>query len=409
MIRSATVIQRSSEPNPPEQFQQWLDRVARPIEFATRNAFAHLPTVKNLNHFVSSQVMQALSHRVYPRAIEAALFQLRELFLEDQQRLPVESQQRRLQEAMVILRVLRKAVHDPTHTRQEVEPIVVRDPGMSKTPFRAWWEQPIRFARGVGPKRTSLLQRFGIETVEDALWTLPWRYEDRSVMTPIGQLMPGMQASICGTIVRSEGKRARGRRLTILDIVVEDTTGRLQAVFFNQPFLEQLFTVGTSVMLTGRVVAGVQGWVDTRMEVAQYEVVGAEAEAPLHVGRIVPVYHETKGWTSRQMRALMKGLLDAHASEAQEVLPVPLRARYRLLPIQQAIQDVHFPQPGTDGGQLDRGLTPAHRRLAFEELFVLQLALASRQRVLKEEVKQVSFNPKTPLLGKLERALPFQL
>ena len=77
---------------------------------------------------------------------------------------------------------------------------------MNDTPSRAWWEQPIRFAKGVGPKRTSLLQRFGIETVEDALWTLPWRYEDRSVMTPIGQLVPGVQASICGTIIRSEAK-----------------------------------------------------------------------------------------------------------------------------------------------------------------------------------------------------------
>ena len=125
---------------------------------------------------------------------------------------------------------------------------------MNETPSRAWWEQPIRFAKGVGPKRTALLQRFGIETVEDALWTLPWRYEDRSVMTPIGQLVPGEQASVCGTIVRSEAKRARSRRLTILDIVVEDATGRLQSVFFNQPFLEPLFTVGTRIMLTGRVV-----------------------------------------------------------------------------------------------------------------------------------------------------------
>ena len=83
MIRSHAVIRRSSEPNPSERFQQWLDRVARPIEFATRDAFAHLPTVKNLNRFVSSQVMQVLSDRVYPRAIEAALLQLRELFLED--------------------------------------------------------------------------------------------------------------------------------------------------------------------------------------------------------------------------------------------------------------------------------------------------------------------------------------
>ncbi|TKB75667.1 MAG: ATP-dependent DNA helicase RecG [Nitrospira sp.] len=403
------VIRRSSEPNPPEQFQRWLDRVARPIEFATRDAFAHLPTVKNLNRFVSSQVMQALSNHIYPRAIEASLLRLRELFLEDQQHLPAADQQQRLQEAMIILGGLRKVARDPARVWHESVALALGEPIKADAPSRAWWEQPIRFAKGVGPKRTLMLQRFGIETVEDALWTLPWRYEDRSVMTPIGQLVPGVQASICGTIVRSEAKRARSRRLAILDIVVEDSSGRLQAVFFNQPFLEQLFTVGTSVMLTGRMVAGAQGWVALKMDVAQYEVVGAESEAPLHVGRIVPVYHETKGWTSRQMRALVKGLLEAHAAEAQEVLPVPLRARYRLLPIQQAIQDVHFPQPGTDGEQLDRGLTPAHRRLAFEELFVLQLALASRQRVTKAEVKQVSFDPKTPLLGKLGRALPYEL
>jgi ATP-dependent DNA helicase RecG len=192
MIRSATVIRRSFEPNPPEQFQQWLNRVARPIEFATRDAFAHLSTVKNLNRFVSSQVMQALSDRVYPRAIEAALLQLRELFLEDQQRLPATDQQRRLQKAIVILEVLGNAARDPARAWQEPEPIVVCEAAMNDTPSRAWWEQPIRFAKGVGPKRTSLLQRFGIETVEDALWTLPWRYEDRSVMTPIGQLVPGV-------------------------------------------------------------------------------------------------------------------------------------------------------------------------------------------------------------------------
>ncbi|MDP1946713.1 MAG: ATP-dependent DNA helicase RecG [Nitrospirota bacterium] len=403
------MIRRSSEPTLPEQFQQWLDRVARPIEFATRDAFAHLPTVKNLSHFVSSQVMQALSDRVYPRAIEAGLLQLRELFREDQQLFSAEEQQRRLQEAMAILGGLREAVSNPAKAWQEPEPLAMPKPVVNAMTSRPWWEQPIRFVKGVGPKRTALLQRFRIDTIEDAFWTLPWRYEDRSVMTPIGQLVPGAEASICGTIIRSEAKKARSRRLSILDIVVEDATGRLQAVFFNQPFLEPVFTVGTSVMLTGRVIAGAQGFVAMKMEVSQYEVVGAESEAPLHVGRIVPIYHETKGWTSRQMRVLMKSLLDAHAAEAQEVLPVSLRARYRLPPIQQAIQDVHFPQPGTDGGQLDRGLTPAHRRLAFEELFLLQLALASRQRVMKEEVKQVLFNPKTPLLGKLDRALPFRL
>ena len=152
------MIQSSSEPNPPEQFQQWLNRVARPIEFATRDAFAHLPTVKNLNRFVSSQVMQVLSDRVYPRTIEAALLQLRELFLEDQKRLPAEDQQRRLQEAAVILEVLRKAARDPARAWHEPEPVVVREPVMTDTPSKPWWAQPIRFAKGVGPKRTSLLQ-----------------------------------------------------------------------------------------------------------------------------------------------------------------------------------------------------------------------------------------------------------
>src|SRR5437016_14510039 len=98
-------------------------------------------------------------------------------------------------------------------------------------------------------------------------------------MTPIGLLVLGVQDSSCGTIIRSEAKKARSRRLTILDIVVEDATGRLQAVFFNQPFLEPLFTVGTSVMLTGRRVAGAQGWVAMRMGVAQYELGGAGAES----------------------------------------------------------------------------------------------------------------------------------
>src|ERR1700752_3915903 len=135
------VIRRSSEPNPPEQFQQWLDRVARPIEFATRDAFAHLPTVKNLNRFVSSQVMQALSDRVYPRTIEAALLRLRELFLEDQQHLPAEDQQRRLQEAAVILEVLRKESRDSARAWQEPEPVVVRAPVMADTPSKPWWAQ----------------------------------------------------------------------------------------------------------------------------------------------------------------------------------------------------------------------------------------------------------------------------
>src|SRR4029078_4246523 len=108
-------------------------------------------------------------------------------------------------------------------------------------------------------------------------------------------------------------------------------------------------------------------------------------------------YHETKGWTSRQMRVLMKGLLDEHAASLKDTLPVAVRARQRLMPVQEALTDVHFPKPGADLPAFDQGRSPAHRRLAFEELFLLQVALAARQRSLQLEEKRFHFNAMTAL------------
>jgi ATP-dependent DNA helicase RecG len=400
------VVHRSAEAM--AQFQQWLDRLARPIEFASRDAFARLPTVKNLSTYVSSQILHALSHQVYPKSIEAALLKLRALFEEDQQRFTLEEQQRRLREAAAILRTLREATEDQGRVWEEPETLTVPQPAPFKS-TRDLWTVPIRFAKGVGPQRASTLQRLGIETVEDALWTVPWRYEDRSVMTPIGQLVPGMVTAVCGTVVKNSAKRTRNRRFTVLEIGLEDQTGRLQAVFFNQPYLEQIFAVGKSIMMSGRVIAGKQGWMVPRMDVSQYEVVGEGTESTLHVGRIVPIYHETKGWTSRQMRVLMRGLVDEHAADLQDILPVPIRARQRLLPVQEAVVQIHFPKAGADLAALELGKSPVHRRLAFEELFLLQMALAARQRSVQVEKKRLHFNPRTPLLDKLGRVLPFTL
>lgn len=390
-------------------FQQWLDRVARPIEFAMRDECAHLGAVKNLGSFVSTQVLSALAEQVFPQTVEARLVSLRDLFLDFQPSLPSHEQCRRLQEAAVLVQALRRLarqgfmVPDAAAHRTDME---ARSGG---TGHQELWALPIRFAKGVGPKRITFLQRWKIETVEDALWTVPWRYEDRSVMTPIGDLVPGMVASICGTIGKCDAKRTRNRRMSLLDIGVEDQTGRVRAMFFNQPYLEKMFAVGKRVLLSGRIVADRQGWMIPRMDVAQYEVIGEEGESTLHVGRIVPIYHETKGWTSRQMRVLQKSLLEEHVREMHDSLPVSIRARRRLVPIHEALQEVHFPKAGTDLHLLEQGRTAAHRRLAFEELFLLQIALAARQRVVRDEPKGLQFNRRTPLLDRLARLLPFRL
>ncbi len=402
-------MQDSTEPSPPTPFQEWLDRVARPIEFASRDGCAHVGAVSNLGSFVSTQILAELRRTVHSKAIEARLMSLRDLFIGFQSTLPIEEQRRRLQAAGALIHALRAAMSGLSEPVTEQSPQTESNSNVLATEKRDLWKIPIRFAKGVGPKRTDVLQRLRIETVEDALWTIPWRYEDRSVMTPIGELVPGMIASICGRVGKCDIKRTKHRRLSLVEVGVEDQSGRMQVVFFNQPYVVDLLPVGTQVMMSGRVLAGRQGGMVPRMDVAQYEIVGQDSESTLHVGRIVPIYHETKGWTSRQMRVLQWSLLEEYAPMVREHLSVPLRARQRLIPIYEALQEVHFPKAGSDLRSLELGRTPAHRRLAFEELFLLQVALATRHRSVQEERKELRFNPRAPLLDQLRRILPFQL
>lgn len=401
-------MQAETESSPLIRFQKWLDRIARPIEFATRDDCAHLKTITNLSDFISTQVLSALRQQTYPSTIEARLISLRDLFVDFPSSLSLDEQRRRLHAAGLHIQALRKVAQQPASPKA-LSARPTRDPGSTDGERSEFWQLPVRFAKGVGPKRTSVLHRLGIETVEDVLWAIPWRYEDRSLMTPIGDLVPGMVASVYGVVGKSNAKRTRNRRLSVLEVGIEDQTGRLQVVFFNQPYLEDVLTVGTQVMLSGRVLSGRRDWAVPRMDVAQYEVIGEGVESALHVGRIVPVYHETKGWTSRQMRVLVRNVLTDHGVDLMDHLPMALRERQRLISIHEAFQDVHFPQAGTDAYLLERGKTAAHRRLAFEELLLLQLALASRHRLVHEEPKEVRFNPGTPLLARLNTLLPFRL
>lgn len=400
---------RPDSSDPHESFRAFLQRVARPIEFACRDACAHLSTVKNLDRFVSEQVIGELGARLHPRALEVDLLSLRNLFVDFHAGLTPAEQQHRLMQALQLLRRLQEGppvIHAPGRT------LKVREPVYSPTgnnPERPPLDAPIQFAKGVGPKRALLLKRLGIQTIEEALWTLPWRYEDRSNITPIAKLVLGTTACICGVITRTEATRARSRRLSILDVAVQDATGTVHAVFFNQPYLEEVLKEGTRVMMAGRVVAGRRGWMDLRLEPAQFEVLSGQDDELLHVGRIVPIYHETKGWTSCQMRMVMQGLLAGHGAEMEEALPLSIRARHRLPPIGEAIQQVHFPLPQTDLAALDRGVTAAHRRLAFEELFLLQTAMVLRQQQVKQEDKPFRFSPHVPQLKHLSQILPFAL
>ncbi|OGX12187.1 MAG: ATP-dependent DNA helicase RecG, partial [Nitrospirae bacterium RIFCSPLOWO2_12_FULL_63_8] len=350
---------------------------------------------KSLGPFISNQVLDALAGDVYPANVETDLLALRALFGDfDASTDPAERRRRVVESQVILKRLSGPDVYEQT-----------KPSGPAPADL---WSLPIQYAKGVGPKRAALLARLGVATVEEALWYAPRRYEDRSSLLPIGQLVPGVAATVCGTVIRARLSRIPRRRMSILNVTIEDDTGALQCVYFNQPYLEDVFKTGCRVMVSGTALAGRKGWTDLRMDVPHYEVLDDEDE-PLHVGRIVPVYPETKGITSRQLRTLIKGLLDHYLDGMADIVPAQVRFRQRLLPIRAALREVHFPQSPGDLEALNQGVTPAHRRLAFEEFLLLQLGLASQQQAVKEEAKGVRFDIGTPLVGKLRALLPFRL
>ncbi len=386
-----------------------LRRLARPIEFASRDQYAHVQTVKDLGPSVCRQIGEALALGPYALHVEVSLLALRVLFEDFEQVADAEARKVLLERARYLLRQLRGP--------RAAEPIGPLPSGDGPTPAappvvadrRPLWEQPVQYVKGVGPKRAQLLARLGIVTVEDLLWAIPWRYEDRTRVTRIRQLAPGTVAMICGVVRRTKLKQIPRRRLNILEVVVEDAGGEAQAVFFNQPYLAEQLLPGTRMLLQGRVTLGARGWVEPRIEIDEYEVLDDRGGPTLHLGRMAPVYHETRGWTSRHMRALVVHVLPASLGAMEEILPPALRQKLRLPSLAEALQALHMPGSSSPAEELNRAATPAHTRLAFEELFLLEVALASRHEQVARATKPFRIDPAPGMFHRLRGLLPFQL
>ncbi len=401
-----------------------INRLRRPIERARQLGGVRKASITNLNSFISDQIVRALGEGVLPRKIEAELLALRSLF-QGSEETSQENELNQLHHAQTILDRISfmigtttKQVQSPDYSVSSGEsPASKKSRSLGdakKQPpntasDRPPHEVPIQYAKGVGPKRALLLERLGIRTIEDALWVLPWRYEDRSSISTIHALVHGEKATVSGVIDRTTLRRTHRRNMTIVSVFVRDETGWMEAVFFNQPYLEKTFQVGMKVVLSGPVSAASGRGAHWQMRTPQYEVVGPDEDMLLHVGRIVPVYHETKGLTSRQLRWIMKSLLDEYQGQLQEILPRAIRQREQWPAIGDAIRLIHFPNQQTDLNDLNGWQTPAHRRLAFEEFFVLQVALAIRQRTNQKEIPGIAFHPTTPFIDRFLAHLPFPL
>jgi ATP-dependent DNA helicase RecG len=264
----------------------------------------------------------------------------------------------------------------------------------------------LQFVKGIGPQRAKLLANLGLHTVEDALYYLPTRHEDRSQLTPLRSLKPNDVTTVSGTI-RAVSPPPRGRPRVPLSALLSDGTGFLTCVWFGQAYLERVFQRGQRLIVHGKVQRYRSG--PLQMQVKDFEIVedesgdgaGEPGDETLHTGRLVPVYGLTRGLTARPMRRLMKRLVDGYVDGLDDPLPDALRARHHLELLSLALRAGHFPKTDAD-------YASARRRLVYDEFLLLQLGLAIR-RHRQGRQPGLAMNPPGALARRLLASLPFAL
>ena len=272
---------------------------------------------------------------------------------------------------------------------------------------------PIEKLSRVGPQYQKKLKKLGIKNVSDLLFHFPHRYEDFSNIIPISEMKINEQNCLQGKILEIENTRTWKKRMILTQAIVGDKSGAIKVIWFNQPYLIDVLKAGDFVCLAGKVATR-EG--EIYLSSPAYEKIPPttfQKNNPnqttfiqsggglTHTGRLVPVYPETEGLSSRWLRFISKPLLIKLKKEILEPIPEKIRIKYQLLPIQKAIWQIHFP----DSRKLAK---KAKERFAFEELFNFSLiVLRERQRLAKKRAIAIPLNLK--LVKDFLKTLPFEL
>jgi ATP-dependent DNA helicase RecG len=276
----------------------------------------------------------------------------------------------------------------------------------------------VQFVKGIGPKIAQILLEKGISVVEDLLYYLPFRYEDRLNPRGIGELRAGEMASIIAE-VRTFGL-FRTRRMPIFEMTVGQGRDTLKCMWFNATYLQDKFRAGMLLALYGKVEAGDRGGHRFEIIQPQFEILhdptashgdGAGDEPKwqsLEVGRIVPIYESAGNGrlSARWFRRVIHAMLESLDQDLPDAIPAAVRGRMGLIDRRRAFWQAHWPEVGESLANLQAARTPAHIRLIFEELFFLELGLELKRRKMRAQTG-IAFQISDQIRGAVKRILPF--
>ena len=268
---------------------------------------------------------------------------------------------------------------------------------------------PLTYVKGVGPARAGMLETKGLLTVEDLLSYVPFRYEDRSNMKTIAQLAPGEMATVVAEVRTARVAGFRRRNLGLFEASFTDNSRAiLHAKWFHGEYLAKTLEPGRRLALFGKIefdsYTGELAMVHPEFELLTED--DDDAEAALHVGRVVPVYEAISKVNTRAIRTIVHRAL-GQISPLEDPLPHSLRQRFQLVDRWTAMRHMHFPPPDSDLRLLNAFRSPAQSRLIFEEFFWLECGLFVRRGKAREETG-ITFQLNAGVRERIKTMLPFK-
>lgn len=268
-------------------------------------------------------------------------------------------------------------------------------PGAKTSATPAALDAKLTVMQGIGPRHAETLGKLGLQTLGDMLYYYPRRYDDYSQLKPIKDLVYGEHVTVIGTIKSVHSRPIRGGKASVVETIISDGTAGLRLSFFNQPWLANRFKVDDAISVSGKVDQYLGRLV---MNSPDWESVETES---LHTNRIVPIYSLTERISQKWLRNVMKQVVEYWAPRVADALPESTRISAELLPLPDAIKQIHFPDS-------QEQLRAARERLAFDEIFFLQMGVL-RQKIDWQSADARRFSVSDEWLEMRLKSLPFAL
>ncbi|MEI6128020.1 MAG: ATP-dependent DNA helicase RecG, partial [Pseudomonadota bacterium] len=376
-----------------DYFSSILTAIERPLEFASRNSFANLHTIKGLEELIPSLADKGLAastqeeQKVFFLNLKAEFLAFTKLTQE--------------QKKNIILNTLARL-----KAANNSGPRITAPPPSEDS--HSILSTPVSSIKGVGTKTAEALSRMHIRTIEDILYLIPRSYVDQRNIVTISQLQPSMHALVIGTVVQTGLATLSGRK-KIFDILVSDGTGTLAAKWFHlsMPYvhtLKKTYVKGLKVILSGQVS---QFRFSMEMHHPEIELF-SDDDSLDHKLMITPVYPLTEGIHQKTLQKIAKHAVAAYVPLLPEYMPEKITAKNNLVSLHEAFQKIHFPDADANLEALLNVTSPWHRRIVFDEFFQLQVMLALKKRGVSIE-PGISYSVPEDKLALFLSSLPFML